>query len=309
VSRPKLPEVPKSKWKPRHHIGIYDYNYQVGESYYSPQTKYICTKRPIEATKIYEKPPESQTYAERFASNPIYGKTQGLPYAESESVFRQPVATHRVGTRGRGSSLTRDTGVSQYLSSLGSHDKFDRQESKLSRQFAEPNSQLSKPSLDDKSSKYGLEDSRRVTSLPPLKKRFDHDEYIPKQTFGNRINYPTKLPDFRTSSVNDLSKFRKVSFSDREPVSKPPPAVSLRSRRSSIGSPHVREPSPSLERRAKDEITNMTYGQISRDEGPRYRSSQFFREARRKSEAEDIGKMVDRLKQTGWGSTRTRVRL
>jgi len=305
VGPPKLPEVPKSKWKPRHHIGIYDYNYQVGESYYSPQTKYI-SKRPIEATITRkDPPPKPQTYAERFASSPIYGKTQGLPYADSESVFRQPMASHRVGTRSRGSSLTRDTGVSQYLSSLDGKDKFDSEQSKLSRQLANSQIELPKPKLDDRSSKYSLEDSRRLTSLPPFKKRSDPEESISKYSFGSRAPPSNRLSDYKTSSLSDLSRFKRVSFMDKEPPSKPP--VNLRSRRASIGSTHQRD--PSLERKVKDEISSMTYGQTSRDEAPRFRSSQFFREARRQSEAEDIGKMVDRLKQTGWGCSRTRVRI
>jgi len=286
VSPPKLPEVPKNKWKPRHHIGIYDYNYKVGESYYTPQTKYIH-KRPAETLTHTEKPPESQTYAERFASCPIYGSARGLPYDASQSVFRQPVATHTVGTRGRGSSLTRDSGVSQYLSSLGSHDPFSRADSKLSRQLAEPQPYKPKTKTTD-----DWADSRRVTSLPPSKKRLD-DKVADYKQLDRPI--PKWQPN-HSSSLTDISRARKPSFSD---VTKPP--LNLRSRRSSIGAP---ESSSSLERRAKDEITSIAYGHNSRDEAPRYRSSQYFRDARRQQESEDINRMVDNLRHSSWASSR-----
>jgi len=285
VSPPKLPEIPKSKWKPRHHIGIYEYNYQVGESYYKPQTKYIHN-RPVEANTS-EKPPESRTYAERFASDPYYGTARGLPYAESESVFRQPDALKTVGTRSRAASLSRDSGVSQYLSSLGSGNAFNRADSRLSRQLAEPQTgNVHYPST--------VSDPRRVTSLPPVKKRSeDYKDFATK-------NYPlSRTSNYNNSSLGDISSVRRPSFTEK---SREPLASSL-SRRSSLGGSQER--SASVERKVRDELSSLSYGPNIRDEGPRYRSSQYFRDARRQQESADINRMVDRLKHTGWGSSRS----
>lgn len=289
MSPPKLPEVPKSKWKPRHHIGIYEYNYQVGESYYKPQTKYIHN-RPVEANTS-EKPPESRTYAERFASDPIYGTARGLPYAESESVFRQPDALKTVGSRSRAASLSRDSGVSQYLSSLGSGSAFNRADSRLSRQLAEP--QAGKPSVHYPST---ASDPRRVTSLPPIKKR--SEDY---KDFGTTKTYPLlRTSNYNNSSLGDISSMRRPSFAEKSRTSEP--LASSLSRRSSLGS---QERSASVERKVKDELSSLCYGPNIRDEGPRYRSSQYFRDARRQQESADINRMVDRLKHTGWGSSRS----
>jgi len=300
VSPPKLPEIPPSKWKPRHHIGIYDYNYKVGESYYNPQTKYI-NQRPAEA-RPHDTPPESQTYAERFASNPIYGSAHGLPYAETQSVFRQPVAAHTVGTRSRAASLSRDSGVSQYLSSLGTTDTFNRADSKLSRQLADPLPIPSKPlgtSFGRGSVRDELADSRRVNSLPPLKRRFENSE----TSYKHQV-LPTPRPTTRTQegnsfSLGDFTRSRKPSPLDQESANKS--TVNLRSRRSSYGGLERNE---SLERKVKDEISNITYGKSTRDEGPRYRSSQYFRDARRLAETEDLNRMVDKLRRGSWGSSR-----
>jgi len=293
VSPPKLPELPKNRWRPRHHIGIYDYNYKVGESYYHPQTTYIH-KRPIEPSpSSQEKPPESQTYAERFADNPIYGSAHGLPYADSQSVFRQPMATHSVGTRSRASSLSRDTGVSKYLSSLGSGETFNRTDSKFQRHLADNTPAKREATHTNKTSD---PDPFRVNSLPPIKKRYGDEETT---SFKPDLSYKTrplsKWQEGNSSSLNDVS--RRTKPSDNEYSSRPP--LNLRNRRSSLGTPDA-----SLERRAKDELSSLAYGLSSRDEGPRYRSSQYFRDARREQEREDITKMVDKLRCTSWSGPR-----
>lgn len=298
MSPPKLPELPKNRWKPRHHIGIYDYNYKVGESYYHPQTTYIHN-RPIEPSpSAHEKPPESQTYAERFAENPIYGSAHGLPYADSQSVFRQPMATHSVGTRSRASSLSRDTGVSKYLSSLGSGDTFNRNDSKLQRHLADtaPHTPAKRETAPTTKTRDPLVYPFRVNSLPPFKKRYGDEEAT---SFKPNLSYKTrpfsKWQEGDRSSLNDVS--RRPRPSDNEYSSRPP--LNLRNRRSSLGTPDA-----SLERKAKDELSSLSYGLSSRDEGPRYRSSQYFRDARREQEKEEITKMVDRLRCNSWSGPR-----
>jgi len=300
VSPPKLPEVPKNKWKPRHHIGIYDYNYKVGQSYYNPQTSYI-NERKVEG-KPSDKPPECQTYAERFASKPIYGSAHGLPYAETESVFRQPSAVLSVGTRSRASSLTRDSGISQYLSSLGSRDIFDRAESKLSRHLADaqpiPSSRPTQGIYNNKTGINNELEGRRVTSLPPLKKQSQDRKvsYEPKVVPKSWMT--SKSQEVNSSSYRDSSRsFMRPS--ERENEGKY--SINLRSRRSSVGD---MENNSSLNRKAKDEIFSISYAHSSRDEAPRYRSSQYFRDARKQAESEDIGRMVDRLRRGSWSGPR-----
>jgi hypothetical protein len=67
---------------------IYDYNYKVSESYYKPQTDFMDYGS--DARTRYE-PPKHQSYAERFASNPWYGSTHGLPYRSDYSALNEPL--------------------------------------------------------------------------------------------------------------------------------------------------------------------------------------------------------------------------
>lgn len=73
----------QNKWKRKVPTRIYDYNYKVGESYYNPQKEFIENREFLTQRKA--PPPEAQTYAERFASRPFYGKAHGLPYGDEEA--------------------------------------------------------------------------------------------------------------------------------------------------------------------------------------------------------------------------------
>ncbi|XP_068247293.1 uncharacterized protein [Palaemon carinicauda] len=92
----------KKKWNRRLAPHIYDYNYKVGESYYSPQREYIENRDFIPNRKA--PPPEAKSFAERYAERPIYGSTRGLPYDESESTFGKPLVRRRAVSVGRARS-------------------------------------------------------------------------------------------------------------------------------------------------------------------------------------------------------------
>jgi len=95
----------KKKWQRRLAPHIYDYNYKVGESYYNPQTNYIENR---DLLRSRETPPEAQSFAERYANRPIYGKTRGLPYDSHRSELSKPLASRRAQSVGRASSRDRD---------------------------------------------------------------------------------------------------------------------------------------------------------------------------------------------------------
>lgn len=94
----------QNKWKRKVPTRIYDYNYKVGESYYNPQTEFIENREFLTTRKA--PPPEAQTYAERFASRPFYGKAYGLPYGEEEA---QRAHRRRAASAGRASRASRES--------------------------------------------------------------------------------------------------------------------------------------------------------------------------------------------------------
>lgn len=93
-----------AKWKRRTPSRIYDYNYKVSEGYYKPQTDFMSSRS---LNRNREVPPEHQSYAERYASNPWYGGTRGLPYNDSKAAMNEPML--KLADRHmRSSSLLRD---------------------------------------------------------------------------------------------------------------------------------------------------------------------------------------------------------
>lgn len=106
----------KKKWNRRLAPHIYDYNYKVGESYYTPQTDYIENR---ELLRSREKPPEAQTFAERYSSRPFYGNTRGLPYDSSTSALSKPLMTRRAQSTGRARSRDPEIDDTPSASRLG----------------------------------------------------------------------------------------------------------------------------------------------------------------------------------------------
>jgi len=95
----------KKKWNRRLAPHIYDYNYKVGESYYTPQTSYIEARDLIQSRRP---PPGAMSYAERYHENPIYGSARGLPYDSSQSELSKPLASRRAQSASRARSRDRE---------------------------------------------------------------------------------------------------------------------------------------------------------------------------------------------------------
>jgi len=95
----------ESKWKRRTAPHIYNYNYKVGESYYTPQKEYIENR---DFMRSREKPPEAMSFAERYHDRPIYGETRGLPYDHARSEINKPLVNRRARSVGRASSRDRE---------------------------------------------------------------------------------------------------------------------------------------------------------------------------------------------------------
>jgi len=319
---PKIPEPPPGKWKPRQPSRIYDYNYKVGQSYYTPQTKYIGSK-PLERTEQY-KPPEAQTYAERFASAPIYGRAHGLPYDEKQSVYRQPSPVLKSGTS-RARSVSRDSDTSGYLASLGPKDKFNIQDRRSFRRQSlcedstdsnkfptRDTSRTRSSALDElRKVKENLEkDLKKFPSLPPTVPRRDEKKVVFKQETGPRGSTIIKREETVTSSPRISRRFsttqrdtdggkppvslrvRKTSYNEPETFETP---SYFRSRRASFGqSEGIQIPGSKFENFVKySSQTNA--GSAAGDETPRFRSAAHFREARKVIDSEEI---ADKIKKT-----------
>lgn len=304
---------------------IYDYNYKVGESYYNPQTDYIGSK-PLSRTSTSEKPPEAQTYAERFASSPIYGHTRGLPYDESQSVFRQPMASLSTGTRSRASSLSREPGkrgssVSRDpepdVPSYGSRrrslfdEDFDYAPSKPIKKYSFDNSfqePIKSSDLKDKLRKISDDYNKPPKWQPP--RNFEKREVTFRKEYGP-LGQPIIKREELTYSIPDTSKsYRKSSIVESSSSYDSKPPLSLRTRRSSIGTGDELSSSISSIRRRKfseDASSGLSprpsrYLDSSRceDTSSKFGSANQFREARKIKESEEltdhIQKMVNKMK-------------
>lgn len=74
MSEPK----PKSRgghWK-RPPTKVYDYNYDVGAHYYKPMLSHLDKKKAGVETEL----PGPKTFAERLATDPLYGKKKDVNY-------------------------------------------------------------------------------------------------------------------------------------------------------------------------------------------------------------------------------------
>jgi len=87
---PKPRSKGNSKWK-RPPTKVYGYNYDVGEHYYKPMTRYLESK---DAGSSTAEPPKAMTFAERLAADPLYGKYKPLDKVSSEIPTRSPAPAY-----------------------------------------------------------------------------------------------------------------------------------------------------------------------------------------------------------------------
>jgi len=306
-------EPPESKWKPRHLSRIYDYNYKIGQSYYNPQTDYIGS-RPLTRSPAV-RPPEAQTYAERFATNPIYGRVRGLPYDESQSVFNKPLAIHVSGTRSRASSLSRQqdpntpTDGSRMLNRRRSlfdaeDDDFTRTTS-YNKQFNVDPKDFEDPLMSTNLRHRIREHSNDLAK--PSRNSLDRErtEFSFKTTYGPKGEKMIKQEKL-TVSRPEPSTYRRSSIVETYD-SKPP--MSLRSRRSSIGSgEEITTRSSIRTRKYSDDSSSglpprpMRSGVSFKDDdtSSKFASATSFRDARKIKDSEEltetINKMVNKMK-------------
>jgi len=63
---------------------MYHYNHQVAESYYKPQMKYLQTGN----ARRNDGPPGAQTFMERWAADPFYGRTESIAQLANRGLIR-----------------------------------------------------------------------------------------------------------------------------------------------------------------------------------------------------------------------------
>lgn len=263
------------------------------------------------------KPPEAQTYAERFAANPIYGHARGLPYEDSQSVFKQPMASLSTGTRSRASSLSRDPQpeTPSYGSRLSRRQSlFDEDDFPVSRpvkKFSLDNTKyepIKSSDLRDKLRKIN-DDFNKTPAYKP-RKDFQKTEISFKQEYGPR-GQPIIKREELTYSIPDTSKsYHKTSTVENSSYESKPP-LSLRTRRSSVGSGDELSSSRSnVKTRKYSEESSFglpprpaRYSFTSvddEDKSSKFASANQFREARKLKESEEltdhIQKMVTKMK-------------
>jgi len=159
----------KKKWNRRLAPHIYDYNYKVGESYYTPQTNYIENR---ELLRSKQTPPGAQSYAERYVNKPIYGSTRGLPYDSSTSELSKPLVNRRAQSTGRARS--RDREIDDLPSASAS------------------------ASASSSASRLGRSRDRKVS--------FNADDYLTKFSVDDELNYQVPHKRYSTSTQKIASE-------------------------------------------------------------------------------------------------------
>lgn len=288
----------------------------MGESYYSPQTDYIG-HRPLTRENA-SKPPEAQTYAERFATNPIYGSAYGLPYDQNSSVFNQPMASTRASRRtpSRASSLTRDSSAGR--------DGYGSYGSSGSRSGARRRSLFDDDDDDFKLSKPIKKYSLGSSEYDPIKSS-DLRSRIKKmgEDFGKSIAYDTAPPrgTERTETTwktninskgqpivqrQDITYTSPVSGSTyrRSSVAELPYESSTRTRRSSIGGGEESNTTTTSTRTRKySESSSSNYGRPPRPQrtsleessSSRFTSAQSMRDARKLKDSEELSESINKM--------------
>lgn len=275
------------------------------------------------------KPPEAQTYAERFSDHPIYGRTRGLPYDASQSVYNQPLASRLTGTGGRGSSLPREPGKTHRGSSLsrdpepvtpsyGSrfgrrsslfNDDDDFSTSQPFKKFSLGSSDLDR--MRDYSSRDRMHKAVDDFLKTPVKapaRDYETSETKFRQEYGPR-GQPIIKREKYTYTLPETSKpLRKSSITETSEFSSSKPPMSFRTRRSSLGPGEdlsTTTTRSSLRTRKYSEDTSSGLPprstRFSRDDdSSKFTTARDFRDARRAMESDDltenIQKMVNKMK-------------
>lgn len=237
-----------SKWKRKLPCRIYDYNFKVGESYYTPQTNYIDDRSLLRSTI---EPPKSKTYAERFANTPWYGSAKGLPYDVSESALSQPLVNRRAVSASRASSIMKDREdnipphirVLRHSRMVGEEVKKDEKYREKPRRYHFEEEMDYKPSIYTKELKRDLGKltdelgkaevrSRRssftldtdTVSLPTSSSVSRFEGLPPISTKSKRSSYlESSKSEYKPPTGAVGGRTRKVSFNDSESSFELPP--------------------------------------------------------------------------------------
>lgn len=273
------------------------------------------------------KPPESQTFAERYASNPIYGRAHGLPYEEKESVSYKPLAARSSGTQ-RASSVSRDSDTSEYLASLGPKETFKAADCRAFRrrsvagdchEAVESSRRRDSSAIEEfRREKQRIEnDFKKICSLPPAPPRRDEKKIVFKQESGSRGQPIMKREETTYASPRLSRKYvTETMHTEKPPISfrtrntsvgqsdMPEMPVSFRTRRSSFGNPEsLQIPSSKYENKfEKYSSQTKIYASNSGDDTPRFRSAQNFRQAKKQIETEEISDQIKKTFETMKGS-------
>lgn len=289
----------------------------MGESYYSPQTDYIGT-RPLTRQGSSQKPPEAQTYAERFAHNPIYGNAYGLPYDSSHSVFNQPMASTRASRRtpSRASSLTRDpsTGrdelgaagigaTGRRRRSLFEDDDDDFKISKPFKKYSLGSSDyepVRSSDLRDRIRKMGEDFGKSVAYEPSSPRPTERTETTWKTNINSRGQPVVQRQDVTYTSPVSGSTYRRSSITELPHDST---SSTTRTRRSSFGGGEETSTSRTSTRTRKYSEESSNYGlpprplrtSVDDSSSSRFTSAQAMRDARKLKDSDDLSESISKM--------------
>lgn len=223
-------------------------------------------------------------------------------------MFKQPMAIHSAGTRSRASSLSRDSGTSQYLSSLESKPAFDKEVSRMSRQMSQPRGSGRSPRQGNSDSTPSFGSAVRsprsssVTNLNSFDfspRRTEEREIVFKKDYGPRGEEIVRREETRYLSGPETSRpSRGATTTAANPMGKPP--LSLRHRRSSVGNPDDSSSTKLIENLrnqtssgfGKYSSTQVNFGMKNEFDEPMYRTAHNFRQARRQQESDELSQRI-----------------
>lgn len=295
-----------SKWKRKTPMRIYDYNFKVGEAYYHPQTEYIDDRSYIVSAA---KPPECQSYAERFVAKPWYGGVKGLPYDMSDSALSQPLVNRRAVSASRASSIMKDR-----EDNVPPHIRTRRRAKMIEEEIVNDDKYKEKPrryhfeeELEYKPSVYSKELRRDLEKLeediakPPRARRssisydlpaYDTDLHLPGKKTVSKSEYSYTLPSTGTT-VSKSSHVETKRFESK------PPIGGARSRRISFNdSESSFELPPRAPRARKVSLEDFSYrppkslDSLKQDDYDIKVSAAELRDMRRAKESEDLSENI-----------------
>jgi len=242
------------------------------------------------------KPPEAQSYAERFAKKAWYGEVKGLPYDSMDSALSQPLVNRRAVSSSRASSIMKDReeNVPPHIRAIR-RSRVVGEEAKNDGKYREkPRRYHFEEEMDCKPSIYTKE---LRNDLNKLNNQISNSEFKPRRSsfsFDAIDSAPLSIPS--TSTSIKRSSYLETSRADSKP---PSGAIGGRTRKISFNdSESSFELPPRTPRARKVSLDDFTYRppksleSLKNEDYDVKLSASELRDMRRAKESDDLSENI-----------------